>query len=283
MANWNQGGGGSLWWSLQECRCLLSSSSSPSERPWRRDAHVIVASLPVLSLRVCCSQKEHSRSWRAEGLTDGKGGGGKGEAGLQGKSLFLLTVDPLMTDGLGVGLKPFSYPDFCYACFLPSMRTSLVAQGQRIHLECRRFRLNPWVGKIPWRRAWQPTPVLLPGESHGQRRLEGYSPWGHQELDTIEWLSLSLSFHHIVQKEPTSLLGVHTLSGAISEKQSSHLPSLARWRQRWWDCWPLPRSIVEGNHETWTFLISGWLWPICICLASVETPYVPQNMKLRET
>ena len=153
MANWNQGGGGSLWWSLQECRCLLSSSSSPSERPWRRDAHVIVASLPVLSLRVCCSQKEHSRSWRAEGLTDGKGGGGKGEAGLQGKSLFLLTVDPLMTDGLGEGLKPFSYPDFCYACFLPSMRTSLVAQGQRIHLECRRFRLNPWVGKIPWRRA----------------------------------------------------------------------------------------------------------------------------------
>ena len=35
---------------------------------------------------------------------------------------------------------------------------------------------NPWVGKIPWRRAWQPTPVFLPGESHGQRSLAGYSP-----------------------------------------------------------------------------------------------------------
>ena len=36
---------------------------------------------------------------------------------------------------------------------------------------------NPWVGKIPWRREWQPTPVFLPGESHGQRSLVGYSPW----------------------------------------------------------------------------------------------------------
>ena len=41
-----------------------------------------------------------------------------------------------------------------------------------------------WAGKIPWRREWQPTPVFLPGESHGQRRLVGYSPWDHKELDT---------------------------------------------------------------------------------------------------
>ena len=37
---------------------------------------------------------------------------------------------------------------------------------------------DPWVGKIPWRMAWQPTPVFLPGESHGQRSLAGYSPTG---------------------------------------------------------------------------------------------------------
>ena len=37
---------------------------------------------------------------------------------------------------------------------------------------------NPWVGKIPWRRKWQPTVVFLPGESLGQRSLEGCSPWG---------------------------------------------------------------------------------------------------------
>ena len=46
-----------------------------------------------------------------------------------------------------------------------------------------------WVRKIPWRRAWQPTPVLLPGESHGQRRLAGYSPWGHKESDTTRLLT----------------------------------------------------------------------------------------------
>ena len=40
--------------------------------------------------------------------------------------------------------------------------------------------VTPWVAKIPWRREWLPTPVFLPGESHGQRSLSGYSPWGHR-------------------------------------------------------------------------------------------------------
>ena len=48
-----------------------------------------------------------------------------------------------------------------------------------------------WVRKIPWRREWQPTPVFLPGELHGQRRLVGYSPWGSKELDTTERLTHS--------------------------------------------------------------------------------------------
>ena len=45
---------------------------------------------------------------------------------------------------------------------------------------------DPWVGKMPWRRAWQPTPRVLPGESHGQRSLGGYSPWGCEASDTTE-------------------------------------------------------------------------------------------------
>ena len=40
-----------------------------------------------------------------------------------------------------------------------------------------------WVGKIPWRRTWQPTPLFLPGEFHGQRSLVGYSPWGQKKSD----------------------------------------------------------------------------------------------------
>ena len=46
-----------------------------------------------------------------------------------------------------------------------------------------RLQFNPWVGKIPWRGKWQPVPAFLLRESHGQSSLEGYSPWGHKELD----------------------------------------------------------------------------------------------------
>ena len=49
--------------------------------------------------------------------------------------------------------------------------------------QCRRLGLNLWVGKIPWRRKWQPSSVFLPGKSHGQRHLVGYSPWGRKESD----------------------------------------------------------------------------------------------------
>ena len=52
----------------------------------------------------------------------------------------------------------------------------------------KRHRFDPWLGKIPWRRKWQPNPVFLPGESHGRRSPEGYSPWGRKELDTTERL-----------------------------------------------------------------------------------------------
>ena len=49
------------------------------------------------------------------------------------------------------------------------------------------------MGKIPWRRKWHPTPVLLPGESHGRRSLVSYSPWGRKESDTTE----RLHFHFL--------------------------------------------------------------------------------------
>ena len=53
-------------------------------------------------------------------------------------------------------------------------------------LQCGRPGFDPWVRKILWRREWQPTPVLLPGKSHGQSSIVGYSPQGHKELDTTE-------------------------------------------------------------------------------------------------
>ena len=62
--------------------------------------------------------------------------------------------------------------------------------GKSDCLQCGRPRFDPWVGKIPWRRKWHPTPVFLPGESHRRRSLVGCSPRGHKESDTT---SLSLS------------------------------------------------------------------------------------------
>ena len=50
--------------------------------------------------------------------------------------------------------------------------------------QCRRPGFDSWVRKICWRRQWQPTPVFLPGNSHGQRSLVGYTPWDHRESDT---------------------------------------------------------------------------------------------------
>ena len=64
--------------------------------------------------------------------------------------------------------------------------------GKESTCQCKRSkrrRFNSWVGKISWRRNWQPTPVFLPGEFHGQRSLAGYSPWGCKESDTTEQLS----------------------------------------------------------------------------------------------
>ena len=54
--------------------------------------------------------------------------------------------------------------------------------GKESTCQCRRHRFDPWVGKIPWRRKWQPTPVFLPGKSYGQRSPVGYSPWGHKSI-----------------------------------------------------------------------------------------------------
>ena len=75
---------------------------------------------------------------------------------------------------------------------------------------------NPWVGKIPWRRKWQPTLVFLPGESHGQRSLVGYCPRDLKESDMTEWLSTA---QHIK--------GLFSISSLIIDiPQSAHLPGL---------------------------------------------------------
>ena len=67
--------------------------------------------------------------------------------------------------------------------------TNTGKSGKEPVCQCRRLKrlvFNSWVRKIPWRRKWQPIPVFLPGESHGQTALAGYSPWSRKELGTNE-------------------------------------------------------------------------------------------------
>ena len=57
-------------------------------------------------------------------------------------------------------------------------RLSSSSSSKESTCQCKRHSLDPWVGRNPWRRKWQPTPVFLPEKSHGQRSLAGCSPWG---------------------------------------------------------------------------------------------------------
>ena len=74
---------------------------------------------------------------------------------------------------------------------------SLVAQRVKRLRTMQEIWVRSLVGKIPWRRKWQPTPILLPEKSHGWRSLVGYSPWGRKESDTIEQLYFPFSLSSV--------------------------------------------------------------------------------------
>ena len=93
-------------------------------------------------------------------------------------------------------------------------------------------RFNPWVGKILWRRKWQPTPVLLPGKSHRWRSMVGYSPWGHKKSDTTEQLH---SLTHWTHSGSWALVSApfwptSELSPELSILISKHLMGSSTWQ-----------------------------------------------------
>ena len=67
------------------------------------------------------------------------------------------------------------------------------SSGREASCQRRGHRFDVWVGKIPWRRKWQPTPLSLSGKSHGQGNLVDYRPWGHRESDTTARLHIALT------------------------------------------------------------------------------------------
>ena len=98
---------------------------------------------------------------------------------------------------------------------------------------CRRQGFSLWVRKIPWRRKWQPTAVILPGKSHGQRSLAGYRAWGHKELDMTERLHFHFSLSCIEE-------------GNVNPLQCSCLEN-PRDRGAWW-------AAISGVAQSQTWL-----------------------------
>ena len=99
----------------------------------------------------------------------------------------------------------------------------------------KRCRFDLWVEKIPWRIAWQHTPVFLPGKSYGQRTLMGYSPQGHKESDTIEatWHSCTHAFciEHSTPKEQNALFypSTHRILSKIHHRHG-HITDLSNFK-----------------------------------------------------
>ena len=91
-----------------------------------------------------------------------------------------LSSGPRCSSQIGGSQRP------CRAVTVDSSVVGLpcVSNGKKNLSAMQETRVDPWVGKVPWRRAWQPTRVFLPGESHRQRRLAGYSPRGRKGSDT---------------------------------------------------------------------------------------------------
>ena len=109
-------------------------------------------------------------------------------------------------------LKPYhmyylklKFPAAILGFFIRSLGLPRWHSGKESTWQVRKYKrsgFSPWVGKIPWRRTRQPTPVFLPGESHGQRNLVGYSPWGlsQTQLNTVHILGLYIKHKHVLYR-----------------------------------------------------------------------------------
>ena len=90
---------------------------------------------------------------------------------------------------------PFKFPFMCNLMMYIHIQGFPDGSNGRVCLQCRRPGFNPWVGKMPWRRKWQPTPVFLPGGPHGQRSLAGYSPWDCTESEMTKHVQAHVCTH----------------------------------------------------------------------------------------
>ena len=103
---------------------------------------------------------------------------------------------------------------------------------------------EPWVGKIPWRREWLPTPVFLPGGFPGERSLVGYSPWNCKELDTTEQLTFWCQYSAVAHFKLTSFI-------RLNEKLKNTHSWLLRGRMSQLQCISDYFCFIYEKTELW--------------------------------
>ena len=151
-----------------------------------------------------------------------------------GECLMQSLVQPLrniaVSCSLSLSCSSLFYLDWALIHWASQMTLVVKKKKKKIHLPMQGERdgFPPWVRKIPWRREWQPTPVFLPGKSHGLRSLAGYSLWGHKELDTTECLKT-----HTRNSQSTWTAALRTelqrLSIYACKLANGHLASSLSW------------------------------------------------------
>ena len=127
------------------------------------------------------------------------------------------------------------------------------ASDKESSCQCRRYKrcgFHPWVGKIPWRRARQPSPVLLPRESHGQRSLVGYSPQGHRESDLTE---VTEHTHKIIY-------------ASLLQEMATHSSILA---------WKIPWTEKPGRLQPMESQRGGHDWATSLHFTPLECDFFP--------
>ena len=130
-----------------------------------------------------------------------------------------------------------------------------MAQRWSVCLQCGRPGFDPWVRKIPWRRKWQPTPVFLPRESHGQRSLAGYGPWG---CKSRTWLSDSSFYQpgHFSLREYLQPLN----SPGWWTECTSRKAIFCSWGETEWRSQCLSKSNIPASSSL--ALQKAWKWKV---------------------
>ena len=152
-------------------------------------------------------------------------------------------------------------------------------KGKASSCQCRKCRFDPWVRNIPWRRKWQPIPVFLPGKSHWQRSLEGYSPWGPQRVGH-NWGTEHMVYVHMGAEE-CCLTEINCLRYVLKHEH---------WKDLKQDChvitmgWTINLSCsTKRSSSFFSFFVFPPFFPTCIYSFSVYIKLGIQTKLKRST